>query len=96
MARLGSSDPVELRETVDEIVSGFDLSKFGSAPTKFDVEDLTPLTARWLAARPFSEVADKIADLGVPEEIAERFWNCLLYTSPSPRDATLSRMPSSA
>ena len=24
------------------------------------------------------------------------FWYCLLYTSPSPRDATLSRMPSSA
>ena len=24
------------------------------------------------------------------------FSNCLLYTSPSPRDATLSRMPSSA
>ena len=23
-------------------------------------------------------------------------WPCLLYTSPSPRDATLSRMPSSA
>ena len=23
-------------------------------------------------------------------------WFCLLYTSPSPRDATLSRMPSSA
>ena len=26
----------------------------------------------------------------------ERFTGCLLYTSPSPRDATLSRMPSSA
>ena len=26
----------------------------------------------------------------------EPFWPCLLYTSPSPRDATLSRMPSSA
>ena len=26
----------------------------------------------------------------------ERFVFCLLYTSPSPRDATLSRMPSSA
>ena len=25
-----------------------------------------------------------------------RLWDCLLYTSPSPRDATLSRMPSSA
>ena len=27
---------------------------------------------------------------------SELFINCLLYTSPSPRDATLSRMPSSA
>ena len=27
---------------------------------------------------------------------SEEFMNCLLYTSPSPRDATLSRMPSSA
>ena len=26
----------------------------------------------------------------------ERAFTCLLYTSPSPRDATLSRMPSSA
>ena len=26
----------------------------------------------------------------------ERFTNCLLYTSPSPRDGLLSRMPSSA
>ena len=24
------------------------------------------------------------------------FWSCLLYTSPSPRDRSLSRMPSSA
>ena len=29
-------------------------------------------------------------------EIMEAFNSCLLYTSPSPRDATLSRMPSSA
>ena len=26
----------------------------------------------------------------------EQYLGCLLYTSPSPRDATLSRMPSSA
>ncbi len=74
MARLGSSDPVELRENVDEVVAGFDLSKFGSAPTKFDAEDLVPLTARWLAARPYAEVADTIGDLGVPAELGERFW----------------------
>ena len=30
------------------------------------------------------------------EHISENLNSCLLYTSPSPRDATLSRMPSSA
>ena len=28
--------------------------------------------------------------------LVEEYTTCLLYTSPSPRDATLSRMPSSA
>ena len=31
-----------------------------------------------------------------PEPIYKAHNSCLLYTSPSPRDATLSRMPSSA
>ena len=30
------------------------------------------------------------------EVIVATFYNCLLYTSPSPRDRSLSRMPSSA
>ena len=29
-------------------------------------------------------------------ELKEKYMNCLLYTSPSPRDGLLSRMPSSA
>ena len=33
---------------------------------------------------------------GVPQEGLERDQDCLLYTSPSPRDGLLSRMPSSA
>ena len=34
--------------------------------------------------------------LGVLAYYATHLYTCLLYTSPSPRDATLSRMPSSA
>ena len=50
-------------------------------------DDQTPI-ARFLDTRGIGEAGyDATADL---EEI------CLLYTSPSPRDATLSRMPSSA
>ena len=33
---------------------------------------------------------------GSRDHLLSRWYHCLLYTSPSPRDATLSRMPSSA
>jgi glutamyl-tRNA synthetase len=77
MARLGSSQPVELRTSLDELAEGFDLSQFGAAPTKFDVEDLFPLTARYVSALPFSAVADRLAELGVPEDLRPRFWEVL-------------------
>ncbi|MGR3322882.1 MAG: glutamate--tRNA ligase, partial [Pseudooceanicola sp.] len=74
MARLGSSQPVELRDSPEDLVEGFDLSTFGSAPTKFDENDLFPLTARVLQATPLSKVAVRLREAGVPEDEAERFW----------------------
>ena len=52
-----------------------------------------------IALAPESEIAEKLASN--LEEVKARggtlyVFSCLLYTSPSPRDATLSRMPSSA
>ena len=32
----------------------------------------------------------------LPQKLAQKFYICLLYTSPSPRDMRRSRMPSSA
>ena len=74
MARLGSSQPVELRSSIEEVVEGFDLSSFGAAPTKFDERDLMPLTAHINAAKPFDVVAEDIRALGVPDDLAPRFW----------------------
>lgn len=74
MARLGSSQPVELRASLDEIAEGFDIDQFGSAPTKFDVEDLYPLTARHLGAQPLGAVSDDVASAGVDGAEAEAFW----------------------
>ncbi|KQB97471.1 glutamine--tRNA ligase [Loktanella sp. 1ANDIMAR09] len=74
MARLGSSEPVELRANIDEVVVHFDLSKFGSAPTKFDAADLIPLTARHLATLGSGDVADVLTSAGVPAALAEPFW----------------------
>jgi glutamyl-tRNA synthetase len=74
MARLGSSDPVELRSSMDELIEGFDISRFGAAPTKFDVNDLFPLTAHHLQSLPLEAVRDDIDALGVPADLAEPFW----------------------
>ncbi|MFV0334609.1 MAG: glutamate--tRNA ligase [Tropicimonas sp.] len=77
MARLGSSDPVEVRTSHQELIDGFEMSHFGAAPTKFDVEDLYPLTARFLHGQPLAAVAADVAALGVPAELAERFWQVM-------------------
>ncbi len=73
MARLGSGQPVRLA-SLDELAAEFDLSQFGASPTKFDAEDLWPLTREKNQALPLEAVADRIAALGVPAEQAERFW----------------------
>ncbi len=77
MARLGSSDPIEPRASVDELVEGFDLSHFGAAPTKFDVEDLRPLTARHVSSLSYDEMKDALAEAGVPDDIAPEFWEAV-------------------
>ena len=53
------------------------------------------VTTRTLRKKAEIDVGDSIDTYGV-EEARRKLESCLLYTSPSPRDATLSRMPSSA
>ncbi|MGB4825933.1 MAG: glutamate--tRNA ligase [Paracoccaceae bacterium] len=74
MARLGSSKPVELAGSIDELAAGFEVESFGAAPTKFDAEDLFPLTRAYVQGLPFAAVQARIAGLGVPADLAEAFW----------------------
>ena len=74
MARLGSSQPVDLAGSMADLIAGFDIGSFGAAPTKFDAEDLFPLTRAHVQSLPLDCVAGRIAELGVPTEIAAEFW----------------------
>ena len=56
---------------------------------------LQPVFATCLAREATEKEAYKKALATCKDQNAQAE-NCLLYTSPSPRDATLSRMPSSA
>ena len=62
-------------------ISGFDLPRFAGVPTFMRLPYIS-------ADDPDYSKVD-IGIIGVP-------WDCLLYTSPSPRDLSTSRMPSSA
>jgi glutamyl-tRNA synthetase len=77
MARLGSSNPIELRSDMAALIDGFDIGHFGSAPTKFDVADLFPLTGKYLQSLPLAAVQDRIDDLGVPSDQAALFWTVM-------------------
>ncbi|MCC5988383.1 MAG: glutamate--tRNA ligase [Pararhodobacter sp.] len=77
LARLGSSQPVALRVSLDEIAEGFDLAQFGSAPTKFDAADLWPLTRAHIQSLPYQAAAERLAGLGVPADTAPAFWEAV-------------------
>ncbi|MEM9871027.1 MAG: glutamate--tRNA ligase [Pseudomonadota bacterium] len=77
LARLGSSDPAELMTDMSALVDGFEVSHFGTAPTKFDVADLFPLTGRYLQTLPLDAVRDRVLAVGVPEDQAEAFWTVI-------------------
>jgi glutamyl-tRNA synthetase len=57
------------------LIDGFEIGSFGAAPTKFDDEDLFPLTRAHVQSLPLASVAGRVADLGVPAEKAELFWS---------------------
>jgi len=74
--------------------------RFGIKPSAAQATQSRALGAAEHALADFptsGDILQKHAQQNIEQfNIASKFLACLLYTSPSPRDATLSRMPSSA
>ena len=84
---------------VDNLRKGFFalsfLILFSSCSNKIQLNNLTGYTfGTYYDIKFFSE--SKNFDESDLDSIFQEFNSCLLYTSPSPRDRTRSRMPSSA
>lgn len=69
LARLGTSDPVELRENVDELVKHFDIKRFTKTAANYDVEDVRRLNTKLIHSMSFEEVKNKL-----PSGVDEQFW----------------------
>ena len=70
LAKIGTSDPVEPRLSLDELAAEFDFARIGRAPAHFVPEELAALNARLLHGLPYGAVKDR-----VPE--GEAFWDAI-------------------
>jgi glutamyl-tRNA synthetase len=69
LAKIGTSDAVEPRLTLDELAAELDFAKIGRAPAHFVPEELTALNARTLHILPYD--AARLAPLGVDAQLWE-------------------------
>ncbi|MAC58292.1 MAG: glutamate--tRNA ligase [Novosphingobium sp.] len=62
LGRLGTSDPVDPALRLDDLAAGFDLSRFGRAPARFDEAELERVNAAVVHGLPFEAVADRLPE----------------------------------
>ncbi|HRQ80566.1 MAG TPA: glutamate--tRNA ligase [Azospirillaceae bacterium] len=74
LAKLGTSDPIEARASLEELVAEFDISKVSRATARFDPEDLYRLNAKTLHVLPFDAVRSRLEALGMTGVEEETFW----------------------
>ncbi len=78
LAKLGTSDPIMPRRSLNELVVDFDLGKISRATPKFDIEELKALNAKILHLTPYEDVrATGFRRWGLSDVSAEDFWNAV-------------------
>jgi len=73
LAHLGTADPVEPFQRLEDLVAGFDFKRFGRAAPRFDPRELYQVNSKLLHNMPYDAVAERLAGLGLAEA-GERFW----------------------
>ncbi len=76
LARIGTSDAIENRFSVIELLRDFDLSKIAKSPAMFDPAVLAQLNARYLHDMPFASARVRLAGFDLAH-IDEDFWNAV-------------------
>lgn len=82
LGKLGTSDNVEIRESLAVLADEFDFGKIGRSPARFDESELTGLNASLVHTMAFDTVKDRLAAID-PLAVNEDFWvlvreNCAL------------------
>ena len=72
LAKIGTSDPVEARLTLDALAEEFAFEKIGRAPARFDPEELKRVNAAVVHQLEYAAVKDRLVKLDADK--GEAFW----------------------
>ncbi len=72
LAKLGTSDPIELRTERAQLIAEFDIAKFGRSQPKLDIVELEHLNAKLMHLLPFEDVAARL-----PAGADAEFWDAV-------------------
>ncbi len=75
LGKIGTSDPVEIRDNMQVLASEFSFDKVSRAPARFDEDELAMLNAKLLNNMPYERVKERLDDLGV--QGGEDFWKLI-------------------
>lgn len=75
LARLGTSDAIEPKLTLEELAAGFDITHLGRADIRFDPADLDKANAAFLHMLPYEAVQRRLADVNC--DLGEAFWEAV-------------------
>jgi glutamyl-tRNA synthetase len=73
LAKIGTSDPVQVRESLDQLAAEFAWEKIGRASARFDADELERLNAQVLHTMPYEAAKPHLEQLGA--DLGETFWN---------------------
>ena len=73
LSKIGTSNTTDLQTSISDLIHDFDLTKFGSSPTKFDIKNLTPLTAKFLKTLSYEDIKKDLDLFGVEKKIQKTF-----------------------
>jgi glutamyl-tRNA synthetase len=75
LAKIGTSDPVEARLTLQQLCDEFDFAKIGRAPARFDPEELKRVNAAVLHQTDYATAKPKLAHYSADK--GEAFWTAV-------------------
>ena len=74
LAKIGTSDNVEARDTLEALAGEFSFEKIGRAPARFDEKELDNLNAQLLRDKPFDLVREALSAIDPRAVEDPRFW----------------------